>query len=203
MAEISPQHPPLMSQSYSQSQYIALEKQWKYCIELQNQWSKLSTEDKHLAEVMTRFRKNSAIFFVLIADGNDVNKNRAKNVGILSRLYDNPSSSNPSVKLDPKSPLFPLKQHLMALIRILDAADQKQDLSEELILSVHRDLMENVRINGIQIKGGNYRIVPARIGCHIFPDHTSIPIIMRSIVGEYNGFRRDCDMFERASWLLQ
>ena len=206
MAAISPPHPPLMSQSYSQSQYVAPEKQWKYCVELQSEWSKLSKEDKHLVEVMTRFRKNSAITFVWVADqldhGRDLNSSLYQS-DVLSQLYDSPDSA---MNLDTGNGYYlslELKHHLMALMHIMDAADQKQNLSEELILSVHREIMEGyASIHDTQIKGGNYRIVPASIGCHIFPDHISIPMIMRSIVGEYNGFRRDCDMFERASWLL-
>ena len=213
MAAISPPHPPLMSQSYSQSQYVAPEKQWKYCVELQSEWSKLSKEDKHLAEVMTRFRKNSAITFVWVADqldhGRDLNSSlyQSGSYDVLSQLYDSPDSA---MNLDTGHGRYlslELKHHLMALMRIMDAADQKQNLSEELILSVHREIMEGyASIDDTQIKGGKYRIVPASIGCHIFPDHTSIPMIMRTIVSEYNEsrseFRGDCDMFERASWLL-
>ena len=48
---------------------------------------------------------------------------------VLSQLYDSPDSA---MNFDTGCTL-PLQHYLMALIRIMDAADQKQNLSEELI----------------------------------------------------------------------
>ena len=134
---------------------------------------------------------------------NDISQTYA--YGILSQLYDkhNSGSGMKSQNLTPGSTLLRLMQHLLALIRILKAADEKQNLSEDLILSVHQDLMKGHIVNGTQAKGGKYRIIPASTGCHIFPDHFYIPEVMGNIVSEYNCMSSsDCDMFERASWLL-
>ena len=197
--------PPFMSQIDSQFQSSDLEKHWKYCIELQKQWSREFLKDGTLSWAMTRFKKNSAITFVWVAEqldgrhANDISQTYA--YGVLSKLYDKQNSeSMKHQNLTRGSTLLRLKQHLLALMRILKAVDEKQNLSEDLILSVHQDLMKGHIVNGTQVKGGEYRIVPASTGCHIFPDHSYIPGVMRSIVSEYNC--NDCDMFERASWLL-
>ena len=190
--------PPLMGQRCSLFQNVDLEKRWKYCTKLQNQWiRKFSIDDKYLALRMTTFRKNSAITFVCAVEELDRrHPNQSGVYYVLSQLYDNPDSP---MNIVPGTILLRLKQHLVALRRIIDAADQKQNLSEELILSVYQDLMGDTRVNDRE----GYRNVPASIGCHTFPDHTIICNTMGSIVAKYNGFRRDCDMFERASWLLQ
>ena len=145
---------------------------------------------------MIPFRKNSAITFVWVAeqlDGgppNDISQTSA--YYFLSELYDNPTQAS-SIR-----PGSTLSQHLLALIEILKAADEEQNLSEDLIQSVHKILTLGRTTDGV--RGGEYRQAPASMGSHIFPDHTSIPYVMSSLVSEYN--QRDCDMFERASWLL-
>ena len=191
--------PPVMAKGSYLFQNIDLEKHWKYCMELQHQWSRNFSKppDGNLAWMMNLFRKNSAITFVWVSeqlDGGGISQPRT--FYYLSELYDNPAQRS----MDTVSPGWShLKQHLLALIEILKAADEKQSLSEDLILSVHNILM----LGHGDVVGGGYREVPASMGSHIFPDHTNIPDIMRELISEYNSESdRKCDSFERASQLL-
>ena len=199
------------------------EKYWIYCTKLQNQWEQEFSKDTAFVERMARFKKDSALTFVWVTDklaGNlPHNISQKETYRLLSELYDleadnceavqgagsqtNPDKMETNAETD-RTTQFQLKQHFVALKRILKAADQKHDLSEDLIRSVHRDLMKGLKTEkGEQINAGEYRQGSASAGHYSFPDYESIPGSMKILVADYNcKLKSKHDMFELASWLL-
>lgn len=193
------------------------EKHWFYCTELQNQWEHEFSKDATLVERMAHFKKDSALTFVWVTDklaGNlPDNVSQKETYRLLSELYDSedddevvstiPDKKETNAETD-RTTQFQLKQHFVALKRIIKAADQKQDLSEKLIRSVHRDLMKGLKTEkGEEINAGEYRLGPVSAGHYSFPDHNSIPKSMESLIEDYNKkLKTKHDMFELASWLL-
>jgi fido (protein-threonine AMPylation protein) len=194
------------------------EKLWVYCSQLQKEWDNEFSKDATLVERMARFKKDSALTFVWVADklaGNppgDVGQKETYR--LLSELYDLkddddvisttvPDQTETNAETDRRTQ-FQLKQHFVALKRIIKAADQKQDLSEQLIRSVHRDLMKGLKTEkGEEIRAGEYRQGPVSAGNFSFPDYKEIPKSMKSHVDSYNKkLKANHDMFELASWLL-
>ena len=192
--------------------------QWKFCVELQKQWEQEFSKDTVLAERMTRFRKDSALTFVWVTDKlegslpDDVSQKDTYR--LLSELYDSddveavsdaavPDQAETNADKD-RTTQLQLKQHFLALKRLLKAADERQDLSEDLIKSVHRELMKGLKTDkGEPINAGEYRMGSVSAGSHTFPDYNCIPSNMEVIVRDYNHKLRDeHDMFELASWLL-
>lgn len=193
------------------------EKHWMYCTRLQNRWDREFSKDSTLVERMARFKKDSALTFVWVTDklaGNlPDNVSQKETYRLLSELYDleddevvstRPDKTETNAETD-RMTQFQLKQHFVALKRIIKAADQKRDLSEQLIKSVHRDLMKGLKTEkGEEIKAGEYRQGPVSAGHYSFPDYESIPKSMESLVDDYNKKLKAAnhDMFELASWLL-
>ena len=80
-----------------------------------------------------------------------------------------------------------LVQHLKALILLTEAAYKKEALSEDLIKSAHRYLMEGLYSHdGEAIAAGTYREKAVHSGTHSFPDVKEVPGIMARIVARFN-----------------
>ena len=191
------------------------EKRCKFCMEWEREFSK----DTVLTEKMTHFRKDSALTFVWVTDKLDGSLphdvSQKDTYRLLSELYDldgaNEAVSNASTpeKTETnaekhRTTQFQLKQHFLALKYLLKAADEKQYLSEDLIRSVHQELMKGLKTDkGEPIKAGKYREGPVSAGSHSFPNFKCIPESMKSLVDDYNDkLSHEHDMFELASWLL-
>lgn len=201
---------------------------WEFCQRIQTKWEQEFSKDDVLAERMVFYRKVSALTLVWVTDNlggkmpDDVSQKETYR--LLSELYDHDDDSESSLATAPASPSLDLpvssdfetnaekdrasqlqlKQHFFALKRLLKAAYNKEDLSEELIKSVHRDLMRGLKTEkGELINAGEYRSGPVSAGYHSFPDHKYIPESITSIVEKYNcKLKSKHDMFELASWLL-
>ena len=99
-----------------------------------------------------------------------------------------------------------LVQYLKALVFLIDAADDKQGLSEKLIKEAHKYLMEGLVAgdsnNEYNVGEGEYRNQSVSTTGHDYPDHTTIAAGIVEIVAQYEEmFTKYHDPFELACWL--
>lgn len=195
----------------------------EFCQKFQKKWDEELSKDKTLMDKMIHFKKNSSLTFVWVADKlegrlpDDVNQKETYR--LLLELYDTPQAStscddagsdsltvSTSADADKgRTTQYQITQHFLALKRILQAAEKREDLSEELVKSAHGDLMKGLKTDqGEIITAGQYRLGPCSAGSYSFPDYSCIRESMKGIIAKYNSKMKSegHDMFEVASWLL-
>ena len=214
-----PLPPPLSKHFYIFKDILEVdpEKHWKFCQDIQRKWEQEFSKEEKFLEKMVLYRKVSALTLVWVSDKLDGKlpdgMSQQKTYRLLSDVYDlpddeaSPSAMPGNAETNAETgrvSQFQLKQHVLALKRLLKAADEKADLSEELIKSVHRDLMKGLKTDeGEVIKAGQYRSGPVSAGQHAYPAHDCIPENMKKMVENYNRkLGGEHDMFQLASWLL-
>jgi fido (protein-threonine AMPylation protein) len=125
---------------------------------------------------------------------------------VVQRYYDSeqlrvvPIPSASSNSEDDRRTRFQLKKHLVALLYFFIAAKKKKPLSEEMIKTAHRYLMEGLSgEDGEIITAGVYRRISVHAGVHLYPNYESVPGAMEEIVRDYN---QKPPGLLRAAWLL-
>lgn len=194
---------------------------WKQCQKLLNMWESEFCRDEKIAGRMVEFCKQKAINMIWLS--NKLGGTLPEGVSemethqILTKLYDgsnvdellrncaidtNDQDSDAERDRNSKRQLL---QHLQAFLELRVAARDKRDLSEDLILGIHKTLMKDLALEGGgTLHGGEYRQISVHAGAHVFPSHQSVPASMKRDIKEYNEKAADPnhDPYHLASWIL-
>ena len=210
--------PPLAHLPYEETEPEDL---WQKCRDYQDRWKRESSPSSARSETMQKrmseFKKQKAINLVLMRNKLEgtlpegateyetyhLFQRVLENIDLPDVAQSTDTSRNGSDKRVSKRQLL---QHMRAYCRLCEKAiDEREHLSEKLILEIHAVLMDGLENDGRRVNAGVYRTEAVHADGHCFPSHEVVPTRMSEIVAEYNQkvVLPDHDTYQLASWLLQ
>ena len=201
LARTLPHPPPLVGLPFIDEDPKEI---WEKCFQKQKSWNELLSEKK-AKRYMDTFRQEKALNFVWHSNKLEGTLPPGISQGDTHAILKNMYSKTNDIELPKNDGERQLVQHLLAYKNLCESGvSNGSPLSEELIRDTHKTLMDRLLTEENQpIQAGAYRCISMRAGKYTFPDHSTIPEAMKSIVAEYNRKAASShDTYELASWLL-